>query len=372
MITGAKRISDAGVSIWLDDLGRSRIESGQLAKLVDKLNVAGVTTNPSIFNKAILSEAVYNAKIASLAASGATAEEILAALMFADVLDAADLFLPVFEKSNGADGRVSVEVDPRLARDEAGTVKQAEEIWRELRRPNVMIKIPATPEGLPAITQTIAKGIPVNATLIFSPQRYREVADAYLSGLEQALVSGRDLSRIHSVASFFVSRLDTAIDKLLEENGSEEALALRGEAAVANARVAYAISENLYAKDERWSALAKAGANKQRLLWASTGVKNPSYPPEKYVAELCGTDVVNTMPEATLLAVAEAVDDAQDMLTGAGQAAGDVLAQIDAVLGKGTVARTRDELETDGVDAFVDAWNGLLSDIEKKIEKDIG
>ena len=295
MTEATQRTSDSGVSIWLDDLSRSRIESGSLQDLIANKNVVGVTTNPSIFQKALHEVGPYDPQLKEL---GKVDVET-------DVRNATDIFREVAEKSDFVDGRVSIEVDPRLAHETEATEKQAEELWAKVNRPNAMIKIPATLEGLPAITATLAKGISVNVTLIFSLERYEQVIDAYIEGIAQADANGHDLKHIGSVASFFVSRVDTAVDKLLEANGSDEAKALEGKAAVANARLAYELFENKFANDPRWAALEAKGAKKQRPLWASTGTKNAAYSDCKYVDELVAPFVVNTMPEKTLNALAD-------------------------------------------------------------------
>ena len=288
-------LADAGVSIWLDDLSRERIETGNLADLVKEKSVVGVTTNPTIFAAAIADGERYDEQVRRLVADGATSDLVIFELTTDDVRAACDVLAPVHQE-HPADGRVSIEVEPDLAHETEATITSAHTLWRAVDRPNAFIKIPATREGLPAITAAIAEGISVNVTLIFGIDRYRDVMDAYLTGLEHARDAGQDLSKIHSVASFFVSRVDTEVDRRLDEIGSEEALALRGEAAVANARLAYAAYQEVIAGD-RWQALAAAGANPQRPLWASTGVKSEAYPDTLYVAELVVANTVNTMPE---------------------------------------------------------------------------
>lgn len=290
-------LSDAGVSIWLDDLSRERLTSGSLAKLIEEKNVVGVTTNPSIFAAALSNATVYGEAIAEQRHK--SVEDAITEITSDDVAAACDLFRPIFDSSNGFDGRVSIEVDPRLAHDTAQTIIQAKALYQRVDRENVLIKIPATLAGLEAITETIAEGISVNVTLIFSLERYREVINAYLIGLEKAKAKGLDLSKIHSVASFFVSRVDSEIDKRLNAIGTEAALALRGQAGVANARLAYQVFEESFAS-ARFEALAASGANVQRPLWASTGVKDPAYPSTLYVTELVAPQTVNTMPEKTL------------------------------------------------------------------------
>ncbi|MDR1447854.1 MAG: transaldolase [Candidatus Ancillula sp.] len=361
-----ERVSDGGVSIWLDDLSRDRLNSGSLQTLISEKNVVGVTTNPAIFQKAIQGKGAYDEQIEEFAKKGAAVDEVIVELTTTDVRVAADIFRPVYDATSSVDGRVSIEVDPRLAHNGEETAKQAQELWGKLDRPNVMIKIPATIESIPAITASLAKGISVNVTLIFSKERYLKVIDAYISGIEQAHNNGHDLSKIASVASFFVSRVDTAIDKQLEEIGTLEANALLGKAALANARVAFAAYEDAFAADPRWAALEAAGARKQRPLWASTGVKNPAYSPTLYVDELVGPDVVNTMPEGTLNAVAEQGKGGVDRLSGLGDKSQAILDQIEA-LGI-SVSGVLDKLEKDGVNAFINAWTELIEDVQKSID----
>ena len=303
MTEATQRTSDNGVSIWLDDLSRSRIESGSLQDLIANKNVVGVTTNPSIFQKALSQVGPYDAQLKEL--GKVDVETAVRELTTTDVRNATDIFREIAEATDFVDGRVSIEVDPRLAHETEATEKQAEELWAKVNRPNAMIKIPATLEGLPAITATLAKGISVNVTLIFSLERYEQVIDAYIEGIAQAAANGHDLKHIGSVASFFVSRVDTAVDKLLEANGSDEAKALEGKAAVANARLAYELFEKKFAEDPRWADLAAKGAKVQRPLWASTGTKNAAYSDCKYVDELVAKHIVNTMPEKTLNALAD-------------------------------------------------------------------
>ncbi|ELS58062.1 transaldolase [Streptomyces viridochromogenes] len=359
-----KRLSDEGVSIWLDDLSRKRIESGNLAELVGNKNVVGVTTNPSIFQAAIGSGEGYEEQLADLAVRGVTVEEAVRMMTTADVRAAADILRPVYEATDGRDGRVSIEVDPRLAHHTAATVAEARQLAWLVDRPNVMIKIPATEAGLPAITEVIAQGISVNVTLIFSLERYREVMDAYLAGLEKAAAKGLDLSGIHSVASFFVSRVDSEIDKRLTAIGTDEALALKGRAALANARLAYEAYEAVFAGD-RWTALAGARANKQRPLWASTGVKDPAYKDTLYVDELVAPGTVNTMPEATLNATADHGEITGDTVTGGYAQARADLAAVEALGISYEEVVTR--LEDEGVAKFEVAWQDLLDAVQKSL-----
>ncbi|GGT48957.1 transaldolase [Streptomyces atratus] len=352
-----KALSGEGVSIWLDDLSRKRITSGNLAELVERKHVVGVTTNPSIFQAAIGSGEGYEEQLADLAVRGVTVDEAVRMMTTADVRAAADVLRPVYDATGGRDGRVSIEVDPRLAHNTAATVAEAKQLGWLVDRPNVMIKIPATKAGLPAITEVIGLGISVNVTLIFSLERYREVMDAYLAGLEKAQAAGIDLAAIHSVASFFVSRVDSEIDKRLAKVGTDEALGLRGRAALANARLAYEAYEDVFAAD-RWTALATVSANKQRPLWASTGVKDPAYKDTLYVDELVAPGTVNTMPETTLDATADHGDVHGDSVTGGyARARADLMAVERLGISYDEVVK---QLEDEGVSKFEAAWEDLL------------
>ncbi|MEV6738259.1 transaldolase [Streptomyces sp. NPDC051104] len=360
-----KRLSEAGVSIWLDDLSRKRIASGNLAELIETRHVVGVTTNPSIFQAAIGSGEGYEEQLADLAVRGVTVEEAVRMMTTADVRAAADILRPVYDATDGRDGRVSIEVDPRLADNTAATIAEARQLAWLVDRPNVMIKIPATEAGLPAITEVIGQGISVNVTLIFSLERYRQVMDAYLAGLEKARAAGLDLSAIHSVASFFVSRVDTEIDKRLTKLGTDEALTLKGRAALANARLAYEAYEKAFAS-ERWSALENAGAGRQRPLWASTGVKDPAYKDTLYVDELVAPGTVNTMPEATLKATADHGAVRGDTVTGGYEQARADLAAVERLgISYDEVVK---QLEDEGVAKFETAWQDLLDAVTKSLK----
>jgi len=354
-----------GVSIWLDDLSRSRIVSGGLKDLISSRSVSGVTTNPTIFAGALAKGEGYGEQVAQLAAAGASATEAIFEITTSDVADACDIFAGVYAESNGFDGRVSIEVEPGLANDTAGTVKQAQELFAKVNRENVMIKIPATKPGLAAITAVIAEGISVNVTLIFSLQRYREVIAAYIAGVEQAKANGHDISKIHSVASFFVSRVDTEIDARLVAVGTEEAVALKSQAALANARLAYQVYEQDF-DNERWSALAAAGANKQRPLMASTGVKDPNLSDTLYVTELVAPELVNTMPEKTMEAVFDhGVVPANSITSHYAEAK----AILDAVAAAGvSYDEATEKLETEGVDKFIVSWNELVETVATALE----
>ncbi|MGW0288098.1 transaldolase [Streptomyces sp. NPDC003236] len=359
-----KRLADEGVSVWLDDLSRSRITSGGLAGLVGGGGVVGVTTNPSIFQAAIGSGEGYEEQLTDLAVRGVTVDEAVRMMTTADVRAAADVLRDAYTVSDGRDGRVSIEVDPRLAHRTEATVAEAKQLAWLVDRPNVMIKIPATRAGLPAITEVIGLGISVNVTLIFSLERYREVMDAYLAGLEKARERGLDLSEIHSVASFFVSRVDSEIDKRLTALGTDEALALRGRAALANARLAYEAYEEVFGSG-RWQALAGERANKQRPLWASTGVKDPAYKDTLYVDELVAPGTVNTMPEATLKATADHGEITGDTVTGGYERARADLAAVERLgISYDEVVQ---QLEDEGVAKFETAWQELLDAVTESL-----
>jgi transaldolase len=359
-------LSAAGVSVWLDDLSRDRLRTGNLQELIDTKCVVGVTTNPSIFQAALSKGNAYDDQIKELAERGADVDATIRTITTDDVRDACDVLRPQWEASDGVDGRVSIEVDPRLAHDTDKTVQQAIELWKIVDRPNLFIKIPAMMEGLPAITSVLAEGISVNVTLIFSVERHREVMDAYLAGLEAAKQGGYDLSKIHSVASFFVSRVDTEIDKRLEKIGSDDALALRGQAGVANARLAYAAYQEVFVGGDRFEALKGDGARVQRPLWASTGVKNPEYSDTLYVTELVAPNTVNTMPEKTLDAVADHGVIRGDTVTGTAGAAQEVFDKLEAVgIDMRDVFLT---LENEGVEKFEKSWQELLDETRTQLD----
>jgi transaldolase len=355
-----------GVSVWLDDLSRELIAGGELSRLVQEKHVVGVTTNPTIFAAALSKGDRYTEQVKALASRGATVEDAVFEITTDDVRTAADLFAPVYEATGRLDGRVSIEVDPRLAHDSEKTIASARLLWQTVDRPNTLIKIPATVEGLPAITTAISEGISVNVTLIFSLQRYRAVMNAYLEGLEQAKAAGRELATIASVASFFVSRVDTEIDKRLDALGTDEAKALKGKAAVANARLAYQAFEETFST-ARWQVLADAGARPQRPLWASTGVKDPSYPDTMYVTELVAPDTVNTMPGKTLDAVADHGEISGDTVRGRYDEATGVLDALARLgIGYGDVV---DLLEREGVDKFEKSWAELLTTVDDELAR---
>jgi len=359
-------LSAAGVSVWLDDLSRQRLQSGNLQELIDTKSVVGVTTNPSIFQKALAEGDAYDDQLAELAERGADVDATVRTVTTDDVRNACDVLAPQWEASDGVDGRVSIEVDPRLAHDTDKTTKQAIELWKIVDRPNLFIKIPATKEGLPAITATLAEGISVNVTLIFSVERHRAVMDAYLEGLEKAKQAGHDLSKIHSVASFFVSRVDTEVDQRLDKIGSADALDLRGKAGVANARLAYAAYQEVFVGGERFGQLEGDGARVQRPLWASTGVKNPDYSDTLYVTELVAPNTVNTMPEKTIDAVAEHGVVTGDTVTGTASAAQEVFDKLESVgIDLTDVFLV---LENEGVEKFEESWTELLEETQKQLD----
>ncbi len=349
-------LSRAGVSIWLDDLSRERITSGGLQKLIEEKDVVGVTTNPTIFAAALSKGESYDEQIGEIKAKGGDVDQAIFDITTRDVRDAATIFTDVFTASNGYDGRVSIEVSPELAHDTDATIAEAKRLWSTIDQPNVMIKIPATVEGLPAITAAIAEGISVNVTLIFSLQRYREVIEAYLAGLSQAADAGIDLSTIHSVASFFVSRVDAEVDKRLDAIGTEGAKALKGRSAVANARLAYEVFVDAFAA-ERAIELQEQGANRQRPLWASTGVKDPGLPDTLYVIDLVTHGVVNTMPEKTLDAVADHGEVRGDTIVGRYDEAREDMAKLEAA--GVDIDEVTELLEREGVEKFVASWHEL-------------
>lgn len=359
-------LSAAGVSVWLDDLSRDRLTTGNLAELIATRSVVGITTNPTIFQKALAEGDSYEAQLTELAGRGADVDAAIRTATTDDVRQACDVLRPQWEASGGADGRVSIEVDPRLAHETDKTVAQAVELWKIVDRPNLFIKIPATEAGLPAITATLAEGISVNVTLIFSVERYRGVTEAFLAGMEAARAAGHDLGSLESVASFFVSRVDTEIDARLEKIGTPEALALRGKAGVANARLAYAAYREVFESGERFAALAKAGARVQRPLWASTGVKNPDYPDTLYVTELVAPQTVNTMPEKTIEAVADHGTITGDTVTGTEKAAAAVFDEL-AEVGI-DVADVFAVLEREGVQKFEASWSELADEVAAHLD----
>jgi transaldolase len=366
-------LAAAGVAVWLDDLSRSRIQSGDLARLVER-GVVGITTNPTIFAKAIGAGSGYEGQLRDLALRGTAVGEALRMLTAWDVRAACDVLRPVFDRTGGRDGRVSIEVDPRIAADAERTAAEARGLWWLVDRPNLFIKIPATLAGLPAITTCLAEGISVNVTLIFSLDRYEAVQDAFLTGLERRAATGAPLAGIESVASFFISRVDAEVDRRVADSTARgggldlaaDAARLRGQAAIANARLAYGLYELMLASP-RWRALAAEGARPQRLLWASTGVKDKAFEDTRYVVELVAPDTVNTMPEATLLAVADRGRPRGDTVRGGYAAARAVL---DGLRRAGVdIAEVADLLEAQGIELFARSWDELIASVAGRLEE---
>src|ERR1700751_1977731 len=357
-------LTKAGVSVWLDDISRDRLRTGNLKDLIDNFHVRGVTSNPTIFANALSKGNAYDEQTRELSLRGVSVEEASRMITTYDIRWAADVLRPVYEETNGVDGRVSIEVEPRLARDTKKTIAEAKQLWWLVDRPNMYIKIPATAEGIPAITATIAEGISVNVTLIFSLERYNEVINAYMAGLEKAAENGHDISAIASVASFFVSRVDTEVDKRLAKIGTPEALALKGKAAIANARLAYELYEQKLDTD-RWRALAAKGAKVQRPLWASTSTKDPSYPDTMYVVDLVAADTVNPMPEATLHATADHGVLRGDTVHGTYDESRALFASLEALgVSYNDVVQV---LEDEGVSKFVASWGEMLQTIQNEL-----
>jgi len=358
------QLSAAGVSVWLDDISRERLTTGNLAGLIRDRHVVGVTSNPTIFAHALASGSAYDAQLTDLEVRQVGLEEAARAITTYDIRWACDVLRPVYDTTDGVDGRVSLEVDPRIARDTAKTIAEARALWWLVDRPNLFIKIPATEPGLPAITQCLSEGISINVTLIFSLERYGQVIDAFFAGMEQAGQAGHDLATIASVASFFVSRMDTEVDKRLDKIGTAEAAALRGKAAIANARLAYELYEERFATP-RWEALRRAGARPQRPLWASTSTKDPAYPDTMYVEELVAPGTVNTMPEATLHAMADHGKLHGNTGSSGYDQARQVFADLEALgIGYQDVVTV---LEDEGVAKFAASWQEMLETISTQL-----
>ncbi|MFI2370736.1 transaldolase [Streptomyces sp. NPDC018833] len=358
------RLAAEGVAVWLDDLSRERLAGGGLADLVRDQRVLGITSNPTIFAKAIRSGARYDAQIGDLARRGVRVEEAVRLLTAFDVRWACDVLRPVYEASDRVDGRVSLEVDPRVAHDTAATIAEARALWWLVDRPNLFVKIPATEPSLAAISTALGEGVSINVTLIFSLDRYDQVLRAFLDGMGKAHATGHDLASIASVASFFVSRVDTEVDSRLDKIGTPEALALRGRAAIANARLAYQRFEQATASQE-WQTLAAAGMRPQRPLWASTGVKDPAYEDTRYVDDLVAPGVVSTMPEQTLRAVAEHGRIRGDTVHGTYAASQQVLDDVEAVgVSYDDVVRA---LEDEGIAKFTASGNELFEQLEAEL-----
>jgi transaldolase len=368
MTDALQNLSSLGTSIWLDDLSRSRLirpeSENSLKNLIDNYSVVGVTTNPSIFDNALKDSQTYAESFAALKSAGASVDQAIRKVTTADVRDACDLLVDTFRKSKGIDGRVSIEVDPRLAHKTQETIEQARELWSEVGRENLFIKVPATLAGLPAIELLISEGISINVTLIFSTERYEKVLNAYVSGIEKRIAGGADVSQIQSVASFFVSRVDTAIDPVLDLMGTNETASLKGKAAVANAHLAYEIFLK-FSRSDRWKKLEISGAWPQRLLWASTGVKDPKYAKDKYVTELAAPLTVNTMPEATLRAVHELKSTIKDSISSEIANAHKVLQDLSHVgIDYNQIVS---DLEIDGIKKFEESWQHLLQTVKQAL-----
>jgi transaldolase len=361
-----RELSEAGVSIWLDDISRARLKSGGFATLIRDSGVVGVTSNPTIFAAAVSNADDYAGQVRDLAERGVDVEEAVRMITTYDVRWACDLFRPVYDATDGVDGRVSIEVDPRMAHRAEATIAEARQLWWLVDRPNLMVKIPATPEGVPAISQALAEGISVNVTLIFGLDRYSQVMNAFIEGVERARAAGHDLATISSVASFFVSRVDSEVDKRLEAVGSALANALRGKAAIANARLAHQLYEEAFGS-ERWESLAAAGAKPQRPLWASTSTKDPSYPDTMYVSELITPGTVNTMPQATLEAYADHGVTTEDTVRGNYADARRVMDELAAVgIDYDDVI---DVLDQEGIEKFEASWSELLATVTKSMKE---
>jgi len=359
-----RELTEAGVSVWLDDISRDRLRTGNLETLVKDFHVRGVTSNPTIFAHAVSKGNAYEDQVKDLALRGVSVEEAMRMITTYDIRWACDVLRPVYDESGGVDGRVSIEVDPRLARETAKTVAEAKQLWWLVDRPNLFIKIPATAPGIPAITATLAEGISVNVTLIFSLQRYAEVIDAFMAGLEQAAANGHDISKMASVASFFVSRVDTEVDKRLDKIATPEAQALRGKAAIANARLAYELYESKLATP-RWAALKAKGAKVQRPLWASTSTKDPAFPDTMYVVDLVVADTVNTMPEATLHATADHGVLRGDTVHGTYDESRALFASLERLgISYDDVVQV---LEDEGVSKFEVSWNEMIETIRNEL-----
>jgi len=361
---GLAQLSAAGVSVWLDDISRERLTTGNLADLIRDRHVVGVTSNPTIFAHALASGSAYDGQLADLETRGVGLEEAARAITTYDIRWACDVLRPVYDATSGVDGRVSIEVDPRIARDAAKTIAEARALWWLVDRPNLFIKIPATEQGLPAITQCLSEGISINVTLIFALERYGQVMDAFLTGMERAGQAGHDLATIESVASFFVSRVDTEVDRRLDKIGTTEAAALRGKAAIANARLAYELYEERFATP-RWEALRQAGARPQRPLWASTSTKDPAFPDTMYVEELVAPGTVNTMPESTMDAMADHGKVRGSTGSSGYDQARQVFADLEALgISYQDVVTV---LEDEGVAKFAASWQEMLETISTEL-----
>jgi transaldolase len=362
------QLSAEGVAVWLDDISRERLSTGNLSDLIRDFHVVGVTSNPTIFAHALANGSAYEGQVSDLAVRGVGADEAARAITTYDIRWACDILRPAYESTGGQDGRISLEVDPRVANETAKTIAEARALWWQVDRPNMFIKIPATLAGLPAITQCLSEGISVNVTLIFSLERYGQVIDAFMAGLEQAAAAGHDLSGIYSVASFFVSRVDTEVDRRLDKLGTPQAHELRGKAAIANARLAYELFEQRFDESSpQWAALHAAGGRLQRPLWASTSTKDPAFPDTMYVTDLVAPHTVNTMPEATIRATADHGKLHGNAISGTYDASRRVFADLES-LGI-SYADVVGVLEREGVEKFAASWDELLSAIKTELSK---
>jgi transaldolase len=369
-------IKDYGQSIWMDNLTRDLIQSGELKRMIEERGLRGITSNPAIFEKAIVGNKIYDADIEEGIRAGRSLLEIYESLIFEDIRNACDIFMPVYEESGGLDGYISIEVPPNIANDTQKTIDEARRYYREIGRPNVMIKIPGTTAGLPAVEEVIADGINVNVTLLFSVQSYVNTAWAYIRGLEKRVEKGEDISKIASVASFFLSRIDSKIDDLIDAllkkgvdsiNVEAKLTAIKGKVAIANAKIAYQEYKTIIA-DPRWQALKEKGANVQRLLWASTSTKNPNYNDVMYVDELVGADTVNTLPPATIEACADHCDVAPRIETGVEEAYNLIQSLNDPDVDI-NLSQVMTELLEDGIDKFIQPFNSLMSSLQEKVDR---
>jgi transaldolase len=363
------KIHQLGQSVWLDNLSRQILNNGELEQLITEKGVRGLTSNPAIFQKAISGSDAYDQDIEKYTNEGLERKEIYEKLAVADIQRAADLFRPIYDISGGEDGCVSLEVQPSLVYDAEGTIEEARRLWKAVNRPNVMIKVPGTKEGVPAITQLLSEGININVTLLFSVERYREVTEAYLKGLEQRLEKGESIKHVVSVASFFLSRIDVMVDPMLKDiinnqpDQAEKAKSVLGETAVANAKQAYKVFEEAFSS-ERFQKLAEHGARKQRVLWASTGNKNPDYEELRYVYPLIGPDTVNTMPDQTLEVLLEKGKEPKNTVADGMSHADEVMATLDK-LGI-DMEKVTNDLEEEGVEKFEKPFDQLLDTIEEQ------
>ena len=363
-----------GQSIWMDNLSRDLIQSGELKQSISDQGIRGITSNPSIFEKAIAGNKIYDEAIEAGIKADKSVQEIYEDLIFSDIRNACDIFMPVYEETDGLDGYVSIEVPPNLAKDTESTIKEARRYYQTIDRPNLMIKIPGTPEGLPAVEQAISEGMSINVTLLFSVQSYIDTAWAYIKGLEKRAEAGEDISRVASVASFFLSRIDVMIDdridsKLESAEGEAKAKleAIKGKVAIANAKIAYQKYKEIFGSD-RWKALAEKGAKVQRLLWASTSTKNPEYSDTMYVDELVGTDTVNTLPPDTIDACIDHCDPGDRIETNL-DAAHKVIDGLNDEAVNIDLDEVMDELLEEGIDKFIKPFESLMSSLENKVKQ---